>query len=160
MPRSGSSGVQNARGPAYVFSPYPAPLRRPARGKLVMPRKHRAPLTTCLTILAASLGAVFAASIVLEALDDDLDLWPFGAEDFTVVPHADLVIGSQSFSALFALSTLQIFVMTAGAHLVLRHRARSALATAYPTPVRADHGRALGAGSEWRPGARPFHLLG
>ena len=137
MPRCGSSGVQHGRGPAYAFSLSPARLRTPARGKGVMPRTHGLLLTRFLTLFAACLGAAFAAPLVLEAFDGDLDLWPVGAEDFTLAPHADLGIGGQPFSTVFALSALQSFVMTAGAHLVVRHRARSALVTDSPIPLRA-----------------------
>ncbi len=90
------------------------------------------------TILAACLGAVFVASIVLEAFDDDLDLWPFGSEDFTLGPQDPPSAGSQSVGPLAASNAaIQCLVMTAGAHLVLGHRARSALATDYPTPSAA-----------------------
>jgi hypothetical protein len=133
MSKSGPSGVRKAWGSAYVSWPYTALPRTPPLSKVAKRRRDKFPVTKFLTILAACLGSVFVASIVLEAFDNDLDLWPFGTEDFTVVPHADLVIGSQPFSALFALGAIQVFVMTAGAHLVLRHRARSALATDSPT---------------------------
>ena len=80
----------------------------------------------------------------------NLDLCPFGAEDFTVAPHG---IGSQPSSAVFALSAFQILVMSASAHLVSRYR------TAYPRS-RVQPGRALGAGSEKTPRVRPPLDLG
>jgi hypothetical protein len=107
--------------------------RAPALGLAPTHRGNKSPVAKVLTLLAACLGAVFAASVVLEAFDGDLDLCPFGAEDFTVEPHADLAIGSQPFSVFFALNPTLYFVVTAGAHLVVRYRARSALATDSPT---------------------------
>jgi hypothetical protein len=86
-----------------------------------------------LALLAACLGAVFISYIVLEALDGDLDLWPSGIDSFTIVPHADLVTGSQPFSVFFALNPTLCFVVTAGARMVSGHRARSALATDSPS---------------------------
>jgi hypothetical protein len=131
-----------------VNPPTAAVLHPPSLGNV--PKKQGCRFLTArfLTVFAACLCTVLVAYIVLEALDDDLDLWPFGAENFTVAPHADLVIGSQpfsvffplnaiqclvigsqAFSVFFALNAVQCLVMTAGAHLVIGHRPRSALAT-------------------------------
>jgi len=160
LSRSRSSCGKNPPALARGCSPSTARRRAPAFGMAPSHRRNNLPVAKVLTLLAACLGAVFVASIVLEAFDGDLALWPFGGEDFTVTPHADLLIGSQPCSTLLTLSALQSFVMTAGAHLVLGHRARSALATDSPTPfARVHHGRALGAGSESHPGARPFLLV-
>jgi hypothetical protein len=133
MAQRGPSGVQNARGPLYVFWPYAACPSKPALRKVAKHRRTRFPVTKTFTILAACLGALFISYIVLEALDGDLDLWPLGAENFTAASHADFVIASQPFSTFFALNPILWFVVTAGAHLVMRHRARSALPTDTPS---------------------------
>ncbi len=133
MTRSGLLGFHKTWGSACVFSPYVVPPRTPALGKVAKYRGNTFPVTKVLTILAACLGTVFVASIVLEAFNDDLDLWPFGAENFTVPAQDQLVTGGQPFSAFYALKPILWFVVTFGAHLVMRHRARSALATDRPS---------------------------
>ena len=129
MSKSGPSVLQKAWGSACEFWPYAHPPRIPARGNVAKHRANKFPVTKFLTIFAACLSAVFVSSIVFEAFDSDLGLWPFGAEDFTVALQDQLVTGSQPFSVFFALNAIQCLVMSAGAHLVLRHRPRSALAT-------------------------------
>ncbi len=135
MSRSGSSIANNARGSAYVFSPSSIfPRRTPALGKAPKHRGNKFSVIELLPVLAACLGAIFVASIVLEAFDDDLDLWPFGFEDFTLAPQDPPPTGGQCVGALSASNdAIQCLVMSAGAHLVLGHRARSALATDYST---------------------------
>ncbi len=81
-----------------------------------------------LTLLAACLALGMVASIVLEAFDGDSDLWQFGAEDFIAAAHGESLTGSHVVGGLPAPSTILCMAMTAGAYLVLRHRARSALA--------------------------------
>jgi hypothetical protein len=85
-----------------------------------------------LGIGAVCLAAVLTAGIALEAFDDDLDLWPFGAEDCTVAPHGQPVTDGQTVGPPVGLPAGHCFVNAAGAHLVLRHRARSALAANRP----------------------------
>ncbi len=133
MYRSGSSGVKNAQRPACVFSSYAAPPSAPALGKAPRHRKNTFLLARFLTIFAACLGVLFVSYIALEAVDGDVNLWPFGAESFIGAAKDQHVIGGQPFSVSFILALIQCFVMTAGAHLVMKHRARSALAADYPT---------------------------
>jgi hypothetical protein len=71
--------------------------------------------------------------IVVEAFNGDLDLWPFGAEDFLGAAHDSPLISGQVARTFFALQVTRCFVMTAGAHLVLTHRARSDLPTDIPS---------------------------
>ncbi len=80
-------------------------------------------------LLTACLLTGLLACIVLEALDGDLDLWPFGAEDFNVTASDQPLMGSQLLGGILALTVVLRTLMTAGAYLVLRHRARSALAS-------------------------------
>ncbi len=133
MSKSGPSGVRKAWGSAYVSWPYTALPRTPPLSKVAKRQGNKFPVTKFLAILAACLGSVFVASIVLEAFDNDLDLWPFGAENFTVAAQDQPATSGQPFSVSFALNPLLWFVVTAGAHLVIRHRARSALATDSPS---------------------------
>lgn len=89
-------------------------------------------ITKCLVIVAACLATALVAFIVLEAFDSDLDLWPSGSENFTLAAQDPPVTGGAPVGGFVALNVMQCFVITAGAHLVLRHRARSALATDSP----------------------------
>jgi hypothetical protein len=99
-----------------------------------MHRGNKFSVIELLPLLAACLGAIFVASIVLEAFDDDVDLWPVGSEDFTLAPQDTPPAGSQCVGALSTSNAaIQCSVMTAGAHLVLGHRARNTLATNYST---------------------------
>ena len=136
MSRGGSSSANNARGSAYVFSPCAIfPRRTPALGNAPTHRGNKFSVIDLLPLVAACLGAVFIASLVLEAFDDDLDLWPFGSEDLTLAPQDPPPAGGQCVGVLSASNAaIHCFVMTAGTHLVLGHRARSALATDYSTP--------------------------
>lgn len=80
-----------------------------------------------LSILAVCLASGFVAVIVIEAFDSDTDLWPLGAEDFTLAPHDSPVVGGRSVGVFPALSLMHRFIDSAGAHLVVGHRARSTL---------------------------------
>jgi hypothetical protein len=93
----------------------------------------RSLITKLLVITATCLAAVFLTGIVIEAFDLDLDLWPFGAEDFILASPDATVTGGPSVGALAALNGVQGFVISAGAHLVLLHQARSALAIDCPS---------------------------
>jgi hypothetical protein len=138
MPRSESSSTKNTRGLACMSWPSAASPTTPTLAKGPKHRGNRFPVIEFLTILAACLWAVFVVSIVLEAFDDDLDLWPFGSEDSTLAPQDPPPTGGQCVGPFSASNgAIQCFVMTAGAHLVVGHRARSALATDYPTASRA-----------------------
>lgn len=86
------------------------------------------PITTCLGIAAVCLAAVFVGFITLEAFDGDPDLWPFGGEHGTVTADASSPVAVQPLQGRVALTAILCVVMTAGAHLVAQHRARSALA--------------------------------
>ncbi len=134
--------------------------RSPARRTVAPHRRPRFPLTTCLASLAACLGALLAASIVLEAFDADLALWPCGTGDFTATLHAHLGCDARGASAFPAPQAAYGFVMTAGALLVVRYRARSALATDAPSisVMLFTMAEPWGPRSDWRPGTRPFHL--
>jgi hypothetical protein len=107
-----------------------APLPRTSlRRHVVTHRRDQFPLTRCLTSLAVCLGVAFVSSITLEAFDADLALWHGGAEHFAAGPYVQLLSGDQSGAACVARNPVLWFVMTAGAFLVLRYRARSVLAT-------------------------------
>ncbi len=107
MSRSRSSWTEIPPSLTCVCSPSAALPRAPALGMAPKHRGVKFPVAKLLTLLAACLGAAFAASTVLEAFDNDLDLWPFGAEDLTTAQHVDLAIGDHPFSTLFALSALR-----------------------------------------------------
>ncbi len=81
-----------------------------------------------MALLAACLALGMVASIVLEAFDGDSDLWPFGTESFITAAHGESLTGSHLIGSVPALNAVLCTLMTAGAYLVLRHRARSALA--------------------------------
>ena len=105
----------------------------PSIGKLTKRRRSRLLAAKFLSISAACLSALLGMYIVMEAFDGDLDLWPFGAEDFLSVAHDFPLASGQAAQLLFALPATWCFVMTAGAHLALRHRARSDLPTDVPS---------------------------
>jgi hypothetical protein len=108
-------------------------MRHPATlGKATKDQRRRFLVAGFLTLLAACLTVGLLAFIVLEAFNGDLDLWPFGTENFTIAPTDQPVTGGQLVGAFSALNAIQCFVITAGVLLVLRHRARSALATDSP----------------------------
>ena len=82
-----------------------------------------------LAIGSASLAAALVASLAAEAFDADLALWPVGAEDFTVAAYASLPSDAILPLGCASFNLNRCLVMTAGAHLLLQHRARSDLAT-------------------------------
>ncbi len=115
--------------------PYPPPTALRSTLPLCnLAKEHggKFPGVRFLTILAACLCAVFAGFLVLEAFDGDLDIGPFGAEDFAVELHGQTAGSSQFVDALSNLDAIFCFVVAAGTYLVSRHRARSALATDHP----------------------------
>jgi hypothetical protein len=112
-----------------------------------------------LVITAACLATVFVTAILIEAFDVDPDLRPDGAGDFTLTPHESPGTGRQPVGALTALRAVQGSVLTAGAHLVLRHRARSALAIDRLFGSPGSMRPSPAAGCVQCPGARPF-LIG
>jgi hypothetical protein len=110
--------------------------------------------------VAACLGALFVVCIVIEAFDADLALWPFGTEYFTVAWAGQLACGVPVSRSVSALLVTYGFVMTAGAYLVLRYRARSALATDNSSMTLAfTLAEPWGLHSDWRPGARLLFLV-
>ncbi len=129
-----------------------------ARCTVAPHRKPQVPLTSYLASIAACLGALLAASIVLEAFDADLALWPSGTEDFTAAPHTRLGCGARGAGAFPALQAAYGFVMTAGALLVARYRARSAIASDAPSisVMPFTMAEPWGPRTDWRPGARLF----
>jgi hypothetical protein len=106
-----------------VDLPYPFTLRNATREP-----KCRFPIAKHIIILAACLAVAMLTFLVLEAFDGDMDLGPFGADDFVLAPPGQSEGGSRPVWPLGALCAVQCFVATAGAHLDLRYRARSALA--------------------------------
>jgi hypothetical protein len=134
MTRSGLLGLHKPWGFTCMCSPFVACSTTPTLRHVAKRQRNEFPVTKTLTLIAACLGAVFVSYIVLEALDRDLDLWPLGTEDFTFAPQDPPPTGGQFVGAHLALNAaIQCFVLTAGAHLVLGHRARSALATDSPS---------------------------
>ncbi len=132
MNRNGTVGMFKPPGVVRALSPTVAVRHLLSLGKVTRDRGIKALITRFLPILAACLSAVFVFSIVLEAFDSDLDLWPFGAEHFTVSSPEQPVPTGQLAGIFPVLSASFFVVITAGRHLVLRHRARSALATDSP----------------------------
>ena len=104
----------------------------PQHCNVSMDQGRRFLIAGLLSVLALCLASGLLAFIVVEAFDSDLDLWPFGSENFTVAAQYSPVTGGEPIGALTALSVIECFVITAGAHLVLRYRARSALPTDSP----------------------------
>jgi hypothetical protein len=96
-----------------------------SRGNQLLTAKRLVTLSACL------MGA-FVVSFVIEAFDSDLDLWPFGTEDFGIAAHTPSLAGTQLPLSSAALNGFSCFVRTAGAHLIAQHRARSALAADIP----------------------------
>ncbi len=89
--------------------------------------------STLLILLAGCLVAGLGVPFVFQAFGGDPDLCPFGAEDFIVAAQCQSLPRAQLIGGVSALSPLLSALMTAGAYLVLRHRARSALATDSPS---------------------------
>jgi hypothetical protein len=158
--RGGLSGMHKAWVSVCVFLG-PAPLPKPPANRNAAPHHgNQASLTTYLIRVAACVGALFAACIVIEVFDADLALWPFGSEDFVVAPAGYLGSGTQASPTLSALHSAYGFVVAAGAHLVVRYRARSALAADQPSEFVVFHrAEPWGRHDDWRPGARPLYLV-
>jgi hypothetical protein len=130
---AGAVGWQRACGLALPVSP-DGTKRRPFSLRRIARRQgRRFLLARFLGIFALCLAVGFIAYIVLEAFDLDPDLWPFGTENFNVAFQAQPLTDGQAAGAFAALSALQRFVKTAGAHLVCRHRARSDIAALRPS---------------------------
>jgi hypothetical protein len=133
MPHRWFLGVQETSRPKSLLFPSYILRNIPIRLTVAQGRGRRFLLIRLLVIGAACLAAVLVTGIVLEAFDSDLDLWPFGAEDFIVASPDAPVMGGQPAGSLAALNVVQGFVISAGTHLVLQHRARNALATDRPS---------------------------
>ncbi len=158
--RGGPPGTQKTRESAGIFLAF-ASVPGASTCRTIAPhrRPHVAP-RICLASFVASLAALFVASILLEALDGDVALWPRGAGNLTAAPHGNLVRNAQDAGAFPALQWAFRFVKTAGALLVMRYRARSALATDAPflTVMPFTLAEPWGPRNDWRPGARPLYL--
>ncbi len=97
------------------------------------PHSLRRPHIHKLTGLSAGCLAIgFLACIMLWALDPGPDLWPSGAEYFSVESDGLWLTSVVLYGASAILTAIWVFVITAGAHVVLRHRARSALGADSP----------------------------
>jgi hypothetical protein len=129
---TGAAGLQRTCGPAVLLFPVGVVGRPPTRRRFAKPQETGLLLAGCLAVLTACLAVGFVLCIVFEAFDRDLALWPPGTEDFHVASHALPLTDGQSVGVLASLDAVQCFVITAGAHLVRRHRARSSLVIAHP----------------------------
>jgi hypothetical protein len=155
MPMNRPVDVQEARDTSFVEFLNISERRVATRGRDAKRQRHGSPVVHLLTI-AACLTAGFVAFICLEAFDADLNLWPSGVEDFTIASagaprvqpvqpfaaqHAKYFIAAEHDSTLTGGQPSQPpisphavlgFVISAGALLALRHRARSTLAFGPP----------------------------
>jgi hypothetical protein len=118
--------AKNLRGaPRWLAS---SPLRNlPLRIVGATNQRGKLLTTKCLAIAGVCLAAAFVAFIALEAFDGDLDLWPLGSEQVTVATDAPTMAGVQTLQRRTVLTATPHFVMPAGAHLIVQHRARSAI---------------------------------
>lgn len=98
-------------------------------GRIVSGQEPRFFVAGFLALFSACLGVGLLACIVLEAFDGDPDLWPLGAEDLSIAAHGQSVTTDRLTGDISAPNLLLCTLVTAGVYLVLRHRARSALAT-------------------------------
>ncbi len=166
MPKSsteapdGPSGMRVVWQFARVSLIYARAPKIPARPPVASHRKPHFPIASFISTIAACLGALLAASIVLEAFDADLALWPSGTGDFTAASHTRLGCDARGAGAFPALQAAYGFVMTAGALLVARYRARSAIASDAPSisVMPFTMAEPWGPHNDYRPGARPFCL--
>jgi hypothetical protein len=133
MYECGSSGRQRPWHPKARLIVGLALRSKPQALNTAKDQTHNFLIPDLLVISAACLFTVFIGSIVLEAFDSDLDLWPFGAENFTLDAHGLSPSDSQPSPSCAALFPFLCFVMTAGAHLIVQHRARGALAAESPS---------------------------
>jgi hypothetical protein len=132
MITNGAVGWQRACGPAVLVLPEGA-LRRPsALHRIARGQGKGFLLAGWLIVLTACVAVGFVAYIVLEAFDLDPDLWPFETQESNLAFQAQPLTGGPSVGVLASLDAIQCFVITAGAHLVRRHRARSDLVIAHP----------------------------
>jgi amino acid transporter len=119
--------------------------------------RHGFPTAKLITILAACLAIAILAFLALEAFDGDPDLAPFGMKCFTAKSPFQFVMSSQPISAFSALMSILCFMMTAGAYLVLRYRARSALVADLPSiSIALNVAESWGPPRTGLPGSRPF----
>jgi hypothetical protein len=116
---------------SFWCAPFPSSAQRSPsfRRNPTTDRRHRCLILQGLTILPVCLAALFVASAVIEAFDDDLDLWSVGAEDISVPSDDPPTTGGLHLWARSGLSAAYCFVIATGPCLVLQHRARSALPT-------------------------------
>jgi hypothetical protein len=113
--------------------------RNPTHRKLPPHRNTQFLFTSDLTHVAACLAMIFVSCVVLEAFDKDIALWPFGTEEFTALPQDHIVSAVYDACAFSAPRAANRFVMTAGAQLVLRYRARSGLGADGPVNLVVFH---------------------
>ncbi len=156
----GPSGMREACKSAGVIRASGPVPRTPARHPVAPYHSIHFPVITFLAGVVACLGALFAASIVVEAFDGDLGLWPYGTEAFTTTSQIHIGCGAQGAGASPALQAASGFVMTAGVLLVARYRARSALSSDAPSisVMPFTMAEPWGPRTDWRPGARPSCL--
>ncbi len=102
------------------------------RFRLYTLRQRRSHIYKITPLPAACLATGFVVCIVLFAFDPGPDLWPFGAESFSIESNGLWTTSIPLYIASTTRTTVWGFVTTAGAHIVLRYRARSALATDSP----------------------------
>ncbi len=132
MLANGTVSLQGAHGPTLLD--LPAKTLR-SRSVLHLPTIHGGGfrLGGFLTILGTCLAVGLVAFIALEAFDSDQDLWPFMSGELIGPLHGKAMTGGLGAGAFAVLSAIQCFVITAGVRLVLRHRARGAIATDHPS---------------------------
>ncbi len=94
--------------------------------------RRRSDIHKIAALSAACLATGFLACITLWAFDPGPDLWPSGAESFSVASDGLWVTSVALCGASAALTAIWFFVTTAGAYLVIRYRARSVLAADNP----------------------------
>jgi hypothetical protein len=132
VPTNGSMAVQEACGPVYAPPPSAVPQHLAVLGKFASERGRSFLVAGFLIVSAACLSVGVLAFIAAALFDADLGLLAFGGEDIIIAPHHEPVACGQSVGAFSAPQAIICFVITVGAYLVLRHRARSALATDSP----------------------------
>ncbi len=123
------SALHRIRSLGFTFAPLlTASMRRSSSSdRIVRGQGPKFLVAGSWALLAACLALGMVASIVLEAFDGDSDLWQFGAEDFEITAPGGFLTATQPIGGVSALNGVLCTLMTAGAYLVLRHRARSAL---------------------------------
>ena len=129
MPTPGPMASERARAPIRLLPSISAIRCLSPFGKIAEDPTGRFLVAGLLTLTAACMSVGLVAFIALEAFDSDLNLWPLGAEDFSVEVHGQFMTGGQAAGSPIGLGIIPWFVVPAGSYLVLRHRARSALAS-------------------------------